>query len=367
MNTKTTEVRRRWVPLLPLLALLFGIGPANAETTRTLRQEMAPGGAFGVENLAGTMRVTQGSGSSVVVVATVHAVDDKAAGMMRIDKVSGEKGMPTLRLIYPIDEYGTIRYRGKHGDSFMGRMFGGSSTTRTEYAGEKVRVSTGEGTLLYADVEVQIPKGAEGHFRNVVGEIEGTSLEGKLSFDSGSGDITLKAISGDVDADTGSGDIEAESIQGSFTGDTGSGNIEISSFEGEKIDCDTGSGNVRVESFTATRVKADTGSGNIRTINGRMDEFDGSTGSGNIEVQAEGGRLRTLEAGTGSGNVVLRLGNDASFEAMTDTGSGNVVSHYDDAEPIINKKEVIGYRRGGSKAQIKVSTGSGNVVIEPGT
>ena len=53
----------------------------------------------------------------MVVVATVHAADEKAAGLMRLEKVSGEKGRPTLRVIYPTDEY----------DSFLGRMFGGGS------------------------------------------------------------------------------------------------------------------------------------------------------------------------------------------------------------------------------------------------
>ncbi|MGH9867129.1 MAG: DUF4097 family beta strand repeat-containing protein [Candidatus Polarisedimenticolia bacterium] len=352
--------------ILPLLALVVSVSPVAAEVTRTLRQEMTPTGAFGVENLAGTMRITQGSGSGVVVVATVHAQDDNVAGKIKLEQVRGTEGVPTLRLIYPIEEYGTFRYPGKSDDSFWSRMFGGSHNTRTTYAGEKVRVSSGDGVLLYADVEVQVPKGAEGRFRNAVGPVAASSLEGKLKFDTGSGNMDLKAIRGEVDADTGSGDIEAASMEGMFRADTGSGNVTVSAFRGEMLDCETGSGNIRLESFASDKVKAGTGSGNIKVINGDLSDFDGSTGSGNIELEAASSRLETVQASTGSGNVTLRLGDDASFEAKTETGSGNIISRYDDADPIMDRKEIVGYRRGSLKSHIKVSTGSGNIVIAPG-
>jgi len=352
--------------ILPLLAAVLAITPVAGEVTRTLRQEMTPSGAYGVENLAGTMRVSQGSGASVVVVATVHGQDDAVAGMVRLEQVKGKDGLPTLRVIYPIEEYGTFRYPGKNEDSFWSRLLGGSFNTRTEYAGEKVRVSSGEGTLLYADIEVQIPRGSEGHFRNAVGPLAASSLEGKLRFDTGSGHIDLKAIRGEVQADTGSGNVVAESMEGAFQGDTGSGNITVSAFRGDTLACETGSGNIRLESFSSDDVKTETGSGNIKVINGDLADFKGSTGSGNIELETGSGRLQTVEASTGSGNVTLRLGDDASFEAKAETGSGRIVSRYDDADPIMDRKEIVGYRRGSLKSHIKVSTGSGNVVIEPG-
>ena len=69
---------------------------------------------------------------------------------------------------------------------------------------------------------------------------------------------------------------------------------------------------------------------------------------------------------TGSGSVRLGLGADASFEVLAETGSGDVVSRYEDAQAIVRRREVVGYRRGTAQARISVDTGSGDIVVEPG-
>ncbi|HKY33751.1 MAG TPA: DUF4097 family beta strand repeat-containing protein [Candidatus Polarisedimenticolia bacterium] len=352
--------------LIPLLLILVGMSASPADTTRTLRREMPPGARFAVENLAGSMRVTAGSGSQVVVTATVHAETEEAAGLLSLEQVTGKEGVPTLRVVYPTSQHTRYRYPKRSDGGFLSGLFGSSSTT-TEYAGDRVKISSKEGLLLYADVEVQVPGGAEGTFRNLVGDITGGGVEGNSSFEAASANVTLEGLRGKVAAATGSGDVNASSMEGGFKGATGSGNITLVELEGDSVSCSTGSGNVRIESSKAQSVEASTGSGNIKVVGGDLEEFSGSTGSGNVDVEADGGRIASLEAATGSGNVLLRLGPDASFEAMTETGSGDVVSRYDDAEPIMKNREVIGYRRGGSRSRIKVSTGSGNVVLEPGT
>jgi putative adhesin len=78
------------------------------------------------------------------------------------------------------------------------------------------------------------------------------------------------------------------------------------------------------------------------------------------------GLVVSLKADTGSGDVRLRLGPDASFEVIAEMGSGDIVSRYPDAEPIVRKREVIGYRRGAARTRISVDTGSGNLILEPG-
>src|SRR5882724_2955469 len=85
-------------------------------------------------------------------------------------------------------------------------------------------VSSTSGTLLYADVEVQLPgRDLEATFRNLVGKLEGTGVQGKLLFDASSGDIVLDGVRGAIRADTGSGDVKATGAGGSLTCDTGSG------------------------------------------------------------------------------------------------------------------------------------------------
>lgn len=372
--------------VITLAAILAA--PSAADSTRTLRLEYSARTPFAVENLAGTMRVVPGSGDSVEAVATIHAENDSLMNLVRFEQVTGESGVTTLRVIYPTDDYSTFRYPGDDEEgSWVGRLFRGSSSTNTKYAGRRVKVSRGHGVLLYADVEVRMPRrNVEASFRNVVGTIHGEGLRGTLNFDTGSGDVTLLGLTGRISADTGSGRIEASDVEGSFSGDTGSGHIALSHFRGSRIRCDTGSGDIRIktaradkieadtgsgdieiESAAAGEIEADTGSGDINVVDADVERFNGDTGSGNITLEASGARLLRVEADTGSGNVRLRLARDAAFEAMADLGSGRIRNGFSDAEPILRQKEIVGYRRGDGRIKIDVDTGSGSLYLEPGS
>jgi hypothetical protein len=358
-------MRRSPVVLAALVALVLSTSLASAEVTKTLRAEMdAPSGLYAVENLAGTMKVVPGASPNVVAVATVHAENEEMLGTVRLDEVRGKRGEPVLRVEYPLDRHKTYRYpRNASGHSFL---FGGSSNSTVEYAGKKVKVSSSEGVLLWVDVEVQVPAGHEGAFRNAVGAIRAHGLDGKLTFDGASADVFVETARGDIRVDTGSGDVKAEDLEGSLDCDTGSGDISVERFHGDSLAFDTGSGNVDVKEATAHKLRADTGSGDIHVRATGLDSFDADTGSGDISLDARDGALVTVRAETGSGDVTLVLGPQASFEVTTDQGSGDLVSRYDDAKPILSGRELVGYRRGDAKAKIHVETGSGDVVVEPG-
>ena len=354
---------------LPVIALTAVPMVVAAETTRTLRAELSPDalGHFVVENLAGTMRVVPGSGPSVVAVATIHAEDDDLAKAMKVEQVAGKLGVPTLRVIYPLDRGNTIRYPGRGSDAgILGKLFGDFNSSM-EYDGQRVKVSGNHGVLLYADVEVQVPRHLENAtFRNLVGLLEGHDVEGKILFDSSSGDVSVSKVRGEIKANTGSGDVTARALEGSFVCDTGSGNCDLGEFKGDSLRCDVGSGNVRIHTATAKLVVADTGSGNVDVSGGDIEEFRADTGSGNVRLENKGARLARVKADTGSGNVTLRLAPDAAFEALADQGSGDISMGYRDAEAIVKHKEVIGYRRGDARIKIDVDTGSGDLTIEPG-
>src|SRR5258705_988466 len=186
------------VPVRPALLLALSCVAVSAtesatagEATRTLRAELkaAPGQPFSVENLAGAMRVVAGDGDVVEAVATIHAESEALAGALRLEQVTDEKGRPTLRVRYPLDRYRSYRYPAapdSHGGRW-GRWFdGGHSSTRYDgYA--NVRVSRNDGVLAYADVEVRVPRRAiDAVFRNVVGPLSGSGVDGRLRFDTGS-------------------------------------------------------------------------------------------------------------------------------------------------------------------------------------
>jgi hypothetical protein len=330
--------------------------PVEAEATRTLKlQHTDVAHPFGVENLAGTMRVLAGSGPTVEVAVTVHAESQDLADAMRFETVQ-DKGMPTLRVRYPFDRTTHFQYPG-----------GGAHRANFKYDGREVSVSATSGTLLYADVEVRLPAGRlEASLRNGVGSLKADGVEGALKFDTGSGNITLAGVGGDVLADTGSGDVKAERISGVFRCDTGSGDCDVTDFAGDSLSLDTGSGALRVRGVKARKLNADSGSGQILVSEAEVEEVKADSGSGNVEIEAAGSKLARVKADTGSGDVRLRLGTDASFEAHADIGSGDIVSHYQDAEPILRKREVVGYRRGDGRTRIDVNTGSGDLVLEPG-
>ena len=337
--------------------------------TRTLRVELSPGttGPFAVENLAGTMRVVPGSGDMVVAIATVHAEDDELADSVRFEQVSGKGGRPTLRVRYPLDDLGTIHYPGdRRGASSFLNWFGGSNT-RTKYDGYRVKISSSRGTMVYADVEVQVPsESIDATFRNVVGLVRAAGVDGTLRFETGSGDVKVEEVRGEVRADTGSGDVDISDIQGSVRGDTGSGDIDVRNVDGDWAICKVGSGDVTIRSATLTRVEVGTGSGDVRVVDVDIVEFSADTGSGDVVLQNYGDRLVRVTSDTGSGDVTLRLSPDATFEAYADQGSGDLVSRYSEAQAIVRGREVVGYRRGDGRIRIDVETGSGDLVIEPG-
>ncbi len=312
------------------------------------------------------MTVVAGSGRSVVAIATVHAESAELADSITFEEVEGKNGRPTPRVRYPLDEYGRIKYSEPgRGGGILSSMFGGNSNTSTRYDGYKVKVSSNSGVEVWADVEVQVPSsGIEASFKNVVGRLTAGDIDGTLSFDTGSGDIDLERMSGIISADTGSGDVHANECRGSIDCDTGSGDCEIRDFDGDMIEGNVGSGDIIIRSGTALAIDVDTGSGDIIIKGVELEKFTADTGSGDILLETDSPRLTHIDADTGSGDVTLRLGASASFVAHADQGSGDIVCRYSDADAIVQRREIVGYRRGAEQIKIDVDTGSGDLVIE---
>ena len=341
--------------------------PASAaEVTKTLNAEIAGGSAWAVENLAGVMTVVPGGGAGVTISATVHAESEELAGSIRIEQVSGPKGVPTLRVRYPVGNHQTYRYpklSGEHSSSLM-NWFGGG--TQIDYDGQRVKITGSGGSLLYVDLEVQVPaKAAAGVLINHVGKIDAKGVQGDLHFVADNGDVALDKIGGSTRVTTGSGDVHATDGTGSMAVETGSGDIHIEEFSGEQIRCDVGSGDVTLRSGMVGKVVVDTGSGDVSVEALDAEEFVSETGSGDIEFEAAGNRLVKVKTETGSGDVTLMLGPDASFDVRADQGSGDLLNRYADATPIAKGREIVGYRRGDGRIQVRVDTGSGDLVIEP--
>ena len=384
---------------VPLLALLLvatvgcvdlvtyaEVEPVDTEA-RTFTESFPADSPVHLANLAGAVELVAGSGSEVVVEATVHAKGRNAEETERLlDSLRWEEGDVRGRrgwaLSYPVRDHDEYHYPGD-GEA---RVLGWGSHTSTKYQGTKVHVygKNKNRPTLYADLKITIPNGSTFGLRNVVGEIQGGDLAANLDLDTGSGAVRLGSVDGDLTVDTGSGEVEVGDVRGEasidtgsgdvslagLTGngwiDTGSGSIDVARVDAERLELDTGSGSIRVADGRADRVMADTGSGDIELSGVDVVRFEGDTGSGDITLKGSLAGAESIVADTGSGDVVIHGGPDASFDLSTSLGSGEVEVGYRDAELERSGRKVVGARRGDGRTRIEVDTGSGDCVIRPG-
>ncbi len=305
-----------------------------------------------VENLAGNVEVRSDGGDRVRVEVTVHAESQALADAVRLDPVTDRKGRPALRVRYPEGET-HFRYAPSAGQ------------TQTTYGGRRVSIHADRGALVYADVIVHVPaRGARVQVSTCVGDARADGIEGTLGLEVGAGQIQLTRLAGDITGDTGSGEVSASDMRGRFRCDAGSGACRVRGFEGELLALDTGSGLIEVEDARTQKLDVDTGSGAIRVRTSQASEVSADTGSGPVELELIGRELRRVNVDTGSGGVRLRVAQGLGFELHAEQGSGRVRSSFTDAEPILDGRETVGFRRGDGQARIHVETGSGDVSID---
>ena len=352
-----------------LLLAVWMVCAASARATeviRTLRAELSGGDLanFAVENLAGTMRISEGPTPSVSVVATVHAETQALADQVRLERIPGSGGAVALRIRYPYDQVRTFRYREPSStDQFS---FGFDSGDSYEYDGHDVRVSRGHGTRLYTDLEIQVPKGElRAQFRNLLGLVDAEGLRGSLRFEVASSDLRLRNLDGSIEASGSSGDIQAHDIRGSWTSEFSSGDIRLDGFQGDTLSMHATSGDFVVRSVKARRVSTETTSGDVTLTDADIEEFSADASSGDIQLRAVGSRLQSVQISTSSGDVALRVPSDTGFDAEADQSSGDMRVEFSDGSTVRHRGDTVGYRRGSAATKIRVKTSSGDFSISP--
>jgi hypothetical protein len=356
---------RRW------LILLLGLGLApwaiGAEVQRTIRAELtgAELADFGVENLAGRMRISAGGGDRVTVVAHVYAESAELAGLVSLERVSGEGSPATLRVRYPYGRVKTFEYlEPGHDRDWPFQEFGSASTY--DYDGHRVRVHPGRGTRLWADVDIQVPAvRRRAFFRNLVGRIEAEGLGGTVRFEVGSADLRLRGLDGEISVEGDSGDIQASDLKGGFRWDSSSGDCRVDDFDGQQFRFHTSSGDLVARGVRARVVETETSSGDVTFSSADIEEFQADASSGDIAVDVDGARLASFEVTTSSGDVSLGLPAKGSFDARADQSSGDMIVGFRDGDEIRDDDTLVGYRLGTGGAKIRVTTSSGDFSITP--
>ncbi len=346
-------------------------------------------------NLAGRIEIIPGNSNPMNVETTVYAEGRDAAEtqdlLQRVKWVKGKdsKGREEWALSYPVEKYRGFHYpsakdRNDEVPSFLVGMFDGA--TSTLYRGEKVRIygSRRSGIpTLYANVRIAMPPSGKVYVRNVVGPVDGASLAGDLSIDTGCGDVKVASFDGHLLIDTGSGDVKVGTTRGESSIDTGSGDVFVAKLIGNgvidtgsgdvrvegvsagKLDIDTGSGDVSVKNGAAGRLSADTGSGSVDVLGVELEELVADTGSGDVSVRSSLANTRKMTIDTGSGEVSIHAGQQASFNISSDQGSGRLIVGYADAVLKKDGRKVVGAKRLDGQTAIHVETGSGDCTITP--
>ncbi len=398
---KKLSPRRLILTLAPILALPACVVnaesapplPFEAERQLERRFEVAPGTTLRIENLAGGFSLGPTDGSNVEIDVLVHAgghdQDEASALAERIELALEEDGDTRIvRATYPVDDY-TEFYYPRDGDShsFLGVF--DTSSTRLEYMGRRVRVSTrrgGRSASVWADFHVRVPSGTRLQVLNAVGEMESVSVAGEVrlevhvgainsrdgagtvTLDTGSGSITVDGHNGAVLADTGSGRVEINEVEGDVVADTGSGAVRLTGITADAVEVDTGSGGVTLDHVSGS-ISIDTGSGSVRAagiVSGERILVD--TGSGSVRVSGDVSRARNIEIDTSSGRVELRLRGYPAMTLRLSTGSGGI--DVDLPSFVVERDErdlVVGRVGDDPTARLVIDTGSGGIRIVEGS
>ena len=165
------------------------------------------------------------------------------------------------------------------------------------------------------------------------GNIDTTSVTGRVEAESGGGSMRLDDIGGGAYAETGGGSIDVGTISGDIGLHTGGGSIEVHHANG-KIIAETGGGSVEIISATqGASIETGGGAIEVRQCTGKV---KAETGGGSIDLGDIGGPA-DIETGGGSihlasakGHVVAQTGGGGIElygvpSARVETGAGGIV------------------------------------------
>lgn len=341
----------------PLIAALLIAAPLAAQ--QSTRHPVA-GENVALYNLAGTVRVVPGSGSSVVAEITLGGAD---GSRLRV-----ETGDRVLRVAYPA---GDIVYPplGRHSSTELrvadDGKFGDGRDGRRRQAGRRVRISgDGGGTEAHADMRILVPEGKSVAVHLAVGKVSATNVNGRLLLDVASADVETSGTRGALTIDVGSGDVSVTDAEGELDFDTGSGNVTVSGLRAGTLRLDTGSGNVTVTGVRADRVELDAGSGDIRLGGESSPDLSLETGSGEVDITLESD-IDRLHLESGSGDITVHAPASLGARIDVETGSGTIRGDMVRSLRRAGDDEADGHHLTGTigdgRGTITVETGSGDV------
>ena len=334
-------------------AFLLALAAPAADPLAAQERFGLRGDRVAVYNLAGEVRVVEGSGSEVVVEVARGGSDAEELSVRRGrsgDTETLQVVTPGSRVVYPR----------------MGRFSNSSFSVRDDgtfgRGGRRVTVSgRGRGTEAYADLVVRVPAGRSVAVHQGVGKVDVSNVDGDLRVNTSSASVSTAGTRGALTVDVGSGSVQVRSAEGDVDVDTGSGSVRLADVRGRRLRVDTGSGSVNGSGLSAGEVVVDVGSGGVQLAGVRADDLKVDTGSGSVQV-ALTAPARRVRIDTGSGGVRLAVPESFGAEVEIDTGSGGI--HVDvPAQAAQVRRSHYRGRIGDGQGRVEIDTGSGSVRI----
>ena len=352
MNDRTPPVASFVLSAYLLVATgILMAGPLSGQEVHRL-----DGSRVAVYNLAGQVEVVRGEGPRTVV-EVMRGGGDRARLDVQVGRVGDDQALrviyPDDRVVYPEMGRSNATIRVRRDGTFLGGRRGG----------DEVRISgRGRGLEAHADITVRVPPGVRVAVYLAVGAGRASDLESDLTFQTGSGGVSVTDIAGDVNVDTGSGSVTISGVEGDVSADTGSGSIDLEGIYGSRLTADTGSGRVEGRNLSLGELRVDTGSGRIQIDELTAYSIRCDTGSGSVRL----GLLSDVDhlvVDTGSGSVVVEVPEDFGAELELDTSSGRIQVDIPDRVVAVAKRNYFRGTVGDGDGRVVIDTGSGGVAI----
>ena len=276
-----------------------------------------------------------------------------SAGDCILKKGTGNDVQVNLSFTYPSDAFRPeMEMEGNTlvlKEDFNKRSVSGKSTwTLSVPENLEVSFNTGSGNLSVSNLAINVNSNSGS------GDLDAENTNGKFKFNTGSGQAMLSGSKGDVEVNSGSGNITVSTSEGSLSLNTGSGDIKLTNLKAA-LSANTGSGDVSANQITLTSVS---------TFN---------TGSGDVEVRLSTSPLYNMSLNSGSGDAVLsyngnKMEGTIIMTANKENGEIKAPFNFDKSEEINEKGDQIRIRKTAKLSDkditIKIGTGSGKAVVE---
>jgi beta-lactamase regulating signal transducer with metallopeptidase domain len=263
-----------------------------------------------LENLAGTIEITSGDGTSIEVAATIH-VDNLGEAELKelLDRVQwvqvpSKEGAPRQGLSIPIDRFPIVRYTNS------GQL--GHYIRTVRYIGQEVRV-TGEASpsipTVAVDLRISIPTNAKLSLENGVGPIRCQDVSADLTLSAQEGPITLVGTRGRISATSANGNIVVRRLDSDAILWTSTGKVELSEVTGGNIAVTTESGDCRIVHGANSDFKMQfSGDRAVEIIGGNVRQLSSYSAGRSASVLSRGAGGPSFVIACGSGRCVLGPG-----------------------------------------------------------